>query len=126
MNIFRVPDYGNYFSTEKLFEKLRKLSGKVLALVLVRAFLLYELLRKHDTPLPVRAAIVATLGYLVCPFDAIPDVLPGGFTDDVALMAGLIASIDYLISDEVRCKAKERAASFPGVREKGGGENDPF
>lgn len=112
MNRFRTPEFGEHYSADKLFDKLKKLSGRVLGLVLVKAFLLYGLLKTHDTPFPVKAAIIAALGYLICPIDAVPDVLPGGLVDDVALMAGLIASLDFLISDEIRRDAEKRAVIF--------------
>ena len=50
----------------------------------------------NDTPLTVKATLVAALAYFVLPVDAIPDVLPViGFTDDAAVLAiaiNLVAS----------------------------------
>ena len=114
MNIFRTPDYEQNYSPGKLFEKLRSLPGKVVALVVIKAVILYELLKKRDTPYGVKIAIIGVLGYLISPVDAIPDFLPGGFTDDIALMAGLVASLDYLINAELRNKAEAKASDLSG------------
>ena len=125
MNIFPTPDYGDNYSSGKLFDKLKKLPGRVIGLVLVKAFLLFGLLKKHDTPLPVKAAIVAVLGYLICPLDAVPDILgPYGYADDIALMAGLIASIDFLITSDMKRDAEARAASFTDDDEPDDDEDD--
>lgn len=46
------------------------------------------------TPAAVKAALVGVLVYFVLPFDLIPDVLLGvGFTDDAAVIAGVIAAM---------------------------------
>jgi uncharacterized membrane protein YkvA (DUF1232 family) len=45
----------------------------------------------HNTPLQVKATLVAAIAYFVLPFDAIPDVMPAlGFTDDAAVLAAAI------------------------------------
>ena len=114
MNIFTRAEYGHHYNHQKLFSKLQKLPGKILATLLFKTFLLYELLKEHDTSVFLKAAIVGTLGYLVCPIDAIPDMLPGGYIDDMALMTSLLAGIDHLISDEIKRKASVRAKHFKG------------
>jgi uncharacterized membrane protein YkvA (DUF1232 family) len=45
----------------------------------------------RDTPLKVKATLVAAIAYFVLPADAIPDVLPViGFTDDAAVLAAAV------------------------------------
>lgn len=47
-----------------------------------------------ETPSRVRAVLLAALAYFVLPFDSIPDFIIGfGFTDDMAVLAAVIASI---------------------------------
>jgi uncharacterized membrane protein YkvA (DUF1232 family) len=42
----------------------------------------------YQTPLQVKAALMAALAYFVLPFDLVPDVMPLlGFTDDAAILA---------------------------------------
>jgi uncharacterized membrane protein YkvA (DUF1232 family) len=44
-----------------------------------------------DTPLHVRAALLAALAYFVVPLDFVPDMMPMlGFTDDAAVLATAI------------------------------------
>ncbi len=52
----------------------------------------------RNTPLQVKATLVAAIAYFVLPVDAIPDVLPIiGFTDDAAVLATAIK----LVADHI-------------------------
>jgi uncharacterized membrane protein YkvA (DUF1232 family) len=53
----------------------------------------------RNTPLRVKATLVAAIAYFVLPADAIPDVIPGlGFTDDAAVLATAIK----LVADHIQ------------------------
>jgi uncharacterized membrane protein YkvA (DUF1232 family) len=59
-----------------------------------------------DTPLGVKATLVAAIAYFVLPADAIPDVLPViGFSDDAAVLAAAIK----LVADNIRPAHREAA-----------------
>ena len=48
----------------------------------------------YDTPVHVKAALLAALAYFVLPFDFMPDVMPVlGFTDDAAVLATAIRMV---------------------------------
>ena len=69
----------------------------------------------RDTPLQVKAALLAALAYFVLPFDAIPDVLPMiGFTDDAAVLATAIRLVAAHITPLHRAAA--RAALARGIK----------
>jgi len=69
----------------------------------------------RDTPLKVKAALVAALAYFVLPFDVIPDMLPMvGFTDDAAVLATAIRLVTAHITPSHRAAA--RAALARGVK----------
>ncbi len=106
------PDYEQHYSPEKLVDKLKNLSAKALAMVALKAFLLHELLKEGRVPLVVKVAIITTLGYVICPLDAIPDPLPGGYADDVALMVGLLANLNPLITAEINERAQEKVSGL--------------
>ena len=61
-----------------------------------------------DTPLSVKATLVAAIAYFILPVDAIPDVLPViGFTDDAAVLAAAVK----LVADNIRPAHREAARS---------------
>ncbi len=61
------------------------------------------------------AVIVAALGYLVVPIDAIPDLVPGaGLADDGASLAGALATVAAQIKQDHLDRAKEMVKGFFG------------
>ena len=63
------------------------------------------------TPMRVRATLLGALAYFVMPVDIIPDVLLGiGFTDDVTVLAGVIAMVRAHITDRHRDAARKALA----------------
>jgi uncharacterized membrane protein YkvA (DUF1232 family) len=68
------------------------------------------------TPVAVKAALVGALAYFVMPFDLVPDVLLAvGFTDDAAVIAGVVATMRKYMTIEHYTRAKEwlRMAQAP-------------
>jgi uncharacterized membrane protein YkvA (DUF1232 family) len=61
----------------------------------------------RNTPLHVKAALVATLTYFVLPTDAVPDFLPAlGYTDDAVSLAVTIRLVAAHILPEHRDAAE--------------------
>ena len=62
----------------------------------------------YETPLQVKAALLAALAYFVMPFDFMPDVMPIlGFTDDAAVLATAIRMVAAYIQPAHRTAAQE-------------------
>ena len=93
----------NYAKTDtldqnKFFNKIKMIAGKFQQ---VRdAVAMFYCLKDPATPLPIKAAITATLIYLVVPTDAIFDMLPGGFIDDAAVITATLAIVQQFITDD--------------------------
>lgn len=102
----RNDTYRHHFSESGFFSKIKQLTGTLQE----SAFLLYLVMSNKDTPHGIRLVIIAALGYLICPFDAIPDYLPFGFTDDLAVLAALVASLDGYITAEMRQRVREKSS----------------
>jgi uncharacterized membrane protein YkvA (DUF1232 family) len=61
----------------------------------------------RDTPLKVKAALLAALAYFVLPIDFMPDVMPVlGFTDDAAVLATAIRMVAAHLRPEHREAAR--------------------
>lgn len=62
----------------------------------------------RNTPLHVKAALIATLAYFVLPTDLIPDFLPGlGYADDAASLAATLRLVASHILPEHRAAAAQ-------------------
>ncbi|HRH20666.1 MAG TPA: YkvA family protein [Brevundimonas sp.] len=63
--------------------------------------------RDPATPTAAKGMMLAALAYFVLPTDAIPDVLAGvGFTDDAAVIAGIMALLQANLKDRHRQAAQ--------------------
>ncbi|MGB7287200.1 MAG: YkvA family protein [Salaquimonas sp.] len=71
-----------------------------------------------DTPSRVRAILLAALAYFVLPLDSIPDFIIGfGFTDDMAVLGAVIASIRGNITENHTELARSKLASLKEMAE---------
>lgn len=74
--------------------------------------------RDPATPRRVRLTLLAALGYLVLPVDAIPDILPIiGFGDDAAVIAAAIAAVAGAITEAHRARARDTLRAFSETRQ---------
>lgn len=77
---------------------------------------LLHALRDAQTPLPLKAAIVALAAYLISPIDLLPDfALLFGWADDLALLMVAVPFLVKRLPAAVRARA-ERAAGRFGAR----------
>jgi len=109
-------DHSKKFTEKAFWKKFDKLvkygkeAGRTtICKVLKVALILYYCLRDPDTPLRVKPAIPAPLGYFIWPFDAIPDPIPAaGYVDDWGVLLATLALIAVHIKKEHIQKAEER------------------
>jgi len=99
--------YGGHYTEAGLWRKLTGIPASVGRGVAMQALLLYALLTDGDAPLWAKALIVGVLGYLILPFDAIPDAIPVlGYTDDAAAMALVLHQLREYVTPAVRERAE--------------------
>jgi uncharacterized membrane protein YkvA (DUF1232 family) len=107
----RVEKYGKHYNENALWGKLNSLPRSTIRLVLERVLLLRELLFDANTPHWVRGTIIGCIGFVIFPFDAIPDFIPGiGYLDDFAVMGLVLGNLDYLVTDDIKKRVKDRMA----------------
>ena len=105
----RIRKYRKHYNETDFWKKLNALSGSTLRQMLKRLLLLRELLFDANTPHLTRLTIVACLGYVITPFDAIPDFLVGiGYLDDFAIMGLVLGKIESLATDDIKQRVKDR------------------
>lgn len=83
---------------ENLFEFIERVAKKLAKGLIDSIMFLYNAMVDPKTPLQVKLIAIAALIYLINPFDAIPDVLPGiGFADDAAAITAAVAAISKIL-----------------------------
>ncbi|WP_319371200.1 YkvA family protein [uncultured Ilyobacter sp.] len=100
--------YDKQYSDSKFWEKIGKFAKKAGISVIYAGILLFEVLKKPEISSKDKAIIIGALGYFITPLDLIPDMIPGGFVDDLAALLFALRRVKSNIDDETRIKAKER------------------
>ena len=105
-NFNELRGYEKNYSEASFREKIRKYGKIAGSKVVYQALLLYYAATKPSTPLQVKLFIFGALGYFILPIDVIPDFIVGlGYTDDVAVILGVIKACHMYIDEECKTKA---------------------
>ena len=107
-----------YYSNKGFWRKLIKYALRMGYELCLLALTLYFALVDPNTPAWARGVIVAALGYLIMPIDAVPDMVPVvGYADDAGVLGAALATVAVHVADEHRRKAREVAEGWFGARE---------
>ncbi|MDF2000498.1 YkvA family protein [Peribacillus frigoritolerans] len=112
--IIDTTKYSDNFSEDSFWKKIKKFGKKAGVKVVYVALLLFYTLQKPTTPGWAKTVIIGALGYFILPIDLIPDLVPGGYTDDFSGLFGALITVSMFIDEEVKLKAKERIGIWFG------------
>ena len=94
-----------------ILQKAKKAGTKAI----YTALLLFYAFRRSDLPAWARSIVIGALGYLLSPFDSIPDFTPIlGYTDDLGVLSYALVLIAAYVNDEVRQKARIKLSHLLG------------
>jgi uncharacterized membrane protein YkvA (DUF1232 family) len=106
-------EYSKQYSDAKFWEKLVAYSKIAGAEVVERALELYFAAQSPDTPKWAKMTIIAALGYLITPLDAIPDIVPFvGYSDDLGVLALAIARVAMCITPGIKAQARAKTKDW--------------
>lgn len=100
--VHQTPTLDDKSFWQKVKSVLMKAGVEVIKLVLT----LYYCMRDDDTPQWAKGIIIGALIYFVSPVDAVPDFLPGGYVDDLAVLGAAAATVVAHIKPEHRACAQ--------------------
>ncbi|RCV91610.1 YkvA family protein [Billgrantia montanilacus] len=103
---FHYQAYAKHFSNRAFWKKVKSLPGTFRDLIYY-AKLLWYVMQEPGVPVAMKAAAVGALGYLISPVDMVPDVLPGGLVDDLAVVMSVLKMLDAYITPDMRRRARE-------------------
>lgn len=107
--------YIKKFSEIKLWSKMTHYARMAGIKSSYTALLLYYAFKRKETPSWAKNIILGTLGYLVSPIDAIPDLSPIiGYTDDIGVLSFGLVTVAAYVNDEVKGKAKDKLKKWFG------------
>ncbi|NRB64536.1 MAG: DUF1232 domain-containing protein [Saprospiraceae bacterium] len=105
----KIEAYRSKFSESKFWRFLERRGKSLSQVTIYSALLLFYAYRRKDTPGWAKRIVLGSLGYLLMPLDAIPDLSPLiGYTDDIGVLSFGIVTIAAYINSDVRRLAKEK------------------
>ncbi|MBO6246379.1 MAG: DUF1232 domain-containing protein [Anaerovibrio sp.] len=112
-----VEKYTDEYSEEGLWKKIRENVTSIGIKLIYNAFQLYYVAQSPKCPMKVKAGIYGALGYLISPFDFIPDITPiVGYTDDAAAIGIALLLAQMYINDEIKDQAKGKIKDIFGAK----------
>jgi uncharacterized membrane protein YkvA (DUF1232 family) len=107
--------YDKHFSEDGFWDKLKKYAKEAGHKVVYTGLLLYYALQSPNTPLKAKIQIYGALGYLILPFDIVPDFIPVvGYIDDLGALMLAVGAVAMNIDQGVKQKAKDKLTDFFG------------
>lgn len=100
----------------KLINKLSDAlsDGKMMKKTLYEVAAMWVMLKDPTVPKLAKAEVLGALVYLINPFDAIPDLLPMGLVDDIALLGLTWNLVQAYISEDHRTEAQRLVLDLLG------------
>ena len=107
--------YSKHYSEDSFFTKIKEHGKAAGTKVVFAALLLFYAMKSDKMPVSEKALVVAALGYLVFPFDLIPDFIPiAGYADDLTVLyVALKKAVSYIDGDVVS-QAKDKITGWFG------------
>jgi uncharacterized membrane protein YkvA (DUF1232 family) len=109
-----VPPKGEPFDHPGFWRKLWTYTRRAGRPLIETCLLLYYTNQKDHRPRWATFVIYGALAYFVSPIDAIPDVLPMGLADDIAVLSAALASITAFIDDQIRARVASKMRDLFG------------
>ena len=107
-------DYAGAYSDQALWDKVARFAARAGRKVLWNALVLYYCCIDPDTPKEAKVVIAGALGYFIMPFDAISDLFPGGFADDLGALVAALGLVKAHLKPEHRQQAEEKLRRWFG------------
>ncbi len=112
-----MDGYAEHYSEGGFWTKLRDQVSSIGLKLIYKALQLYYVAQSPTCPARIKAAIYAALGYLITPFDIIPDIVPvAGYSDDAAAIALALTMAQMYITEEINAQAKARIRTIFGSK----------
>ena len=112
-----VEKYTDEYSEDGLWNKVKDNVTSIGISLIYKALKLYYVAQSPKCPMKVKAGIYGALGYLISPFDIIPDFTPiAGYTDDAAAIGVALILAQMYIDDNIRAQAKGKIKDIFGAK----------
>ena len=112
-----VENFVDDYSEDGLWSKIKENAASIGISLICKALQLYYVAQSQKCPMKVKAGIYGALGYLISPFDFIPDFAPiVGYTDDVAAIGIALLLAQMYIDDDIEAQTRSKIKDMFGIK----------
>ncbi|NLC85017.1 MAG: DUF1232 domain-containing protein [Ruminococcaceae bacterium] len=109
-----APEQSTVYCEDSLFHRIAHTAQKAGISIIYAVLIMYYTLQQPSTPLLAKLTILGALAYFISPVDFFPDLLPGGYADDVAIIIGSLLTVGIHVNDTSRKFAREKLHDWFG------------
>ncbi len=107
--LIKYQEHRKNYSERKLWEKIAKHAKRIGRATVVKVLHLYYTAQDDETPKWAKTTIYSSLGYLIFPADAVPDIIPVvGYADDTTVLIAAIATVAVHMTEKTKKQAEEK------------------
>ena len=103
-----------HYNDASFWEKLKAYAIVAGKEVVELALKLYYCMKDSDTPAWAKTVIGGALLYFIVPIDAVPDLIPGGYVDDLGALSGAVMTVATHIKEIHAAKARAKMTEWFG------------
>lgn len=104
-----AKDHSKDYSESSFWTKVRKNASSIGKRPLLDALKLFYAMKEGKATSSQVISIVAALGYLICPVDAVPDILgAAGYVDDAGVLSAAAAALSCCADPSVQRLAQQK------------------
>ncbi len=107
-----IHKYADRFSESDLWNKMKTAAttaGQKLMLMVLALFYSLETAAAKD-----KIMIAGALGYFILPVDLVPDIMPGGYADDLGALSAVYKVVRENITDDTMNRAQNKVDEIFG------------
>ena len=105
--------YSDKFSPTEFVKKISRIAKRAGAKLVYVALILYYSLKSDKVSKTDKALIIGALGYMISPFDVIPDAIPiAGLTDDLAVLLFVLKKVWDGVDAKTVALAKKKLSKW--------------
>jgi uncharacterized membrane protein YkvA (DUF1232 family) len=108
----QADSYASDYTDDGFWTKIKGHAKDAGLAVVGKALELFYTMIESETPVWAKATIAAALGYFISPIDVIPDILPGGYLDDLGLLATTLTAVANYVTEQVKTAAGDKLAEW--------------
>lgn len=112
-----IHSYADKFTESDLWDKISTAASAAGSQLLFMVLALFYSL--ETAPARDKMMIAGALGYFILPVDILPDLMPGGYADDLSVLTVVYKSVKDNMSEEAMSKARAKTDDIFGNNESG-------